>query len=337
MYVETPKAELHLHLRGLMNPELFHSQIYKYGTDDLKKLASERHLGLFEEVPTIAALLNSGTLPTEEEVKTLYKPRGLREFLITYLFSGYFFRESTDLTSLIDQVDQYLRSQNITYAEITISPNQYIDMGIPPEALKAALEHGSSLKGSKIRWLIDPIRDRGPEEALSTVRLFNELEVNGLVGLSLAGGERSHPAKAFRPAFEEASRAGLGCTIHAGEASGPEGIWDAINNLPIDRIGHGASAIEDPNLVEHLSKTQIPLEVCPTANVICGVCSSYLEHPVRKLYNGGVAITVNTDDPMFFGITLSEELSKLSDLGFSQEEIEKLIQNSFSFAFQKDS
>ena len=122
-------------------------------------------------------------------------------------------------------------------------------------------------------------------------------------------------------------------TVHAGEALGAESVWDALRILKVDRIGHGVRSIEDPSLVAYLAAHQIPLEICPTSNISTGVYSAYADHPVRKLFEAGVPITISTDDPTFFRVTLSQELSALSSLGFSTDEIQRLIDNSFRYAF----
>ena len=142
-----------------------------------------------------------------------------------------------------------------------------------------------------------------------------------------------HPPAPFRRAFEIAREAGLRTTVHAGEALGPESVWDALRILEVERVGHGVRAAEDPALVRTLAERGIPLEVCPTSNIRTGVYWTLAEHPVLNLFESGVPITINTDDPTFFGVTLAGELAGLRQIGFSWPQIGELADNAFRFAF----
>jgi adenosine deaminase len=142
-----------------------------------------------------------------------------------------------------------------------------------------------------------------------------------VIGIGLGGDERAHPTAAFAPAFREARRLGLRTTVHAGEFDGPRSVWEAIDVLEVERIGHGVRAVEDAELVRVLVRRGIPLECCPTSNVKTGVVRGWEEHPVRTLAGAGAAVTINSDDPALFGTTLLGEWEALvGRLGFTPAE-----------------
>ncbi len=159
----------------------------------------------------------------------------------------------------------------------------------------------------------------------------------GVVGLGLGGIEQGHPAEWFTDAFAMARQAGLHSVPHAGEVVGPESVWDAIRTLGAERIGHGVRSVEDPVLVDYLKEQQIPLEVCPTSNLCLGVYTSYQEHPLRWLWEQGLYVTVNSDDPPMFNTDLVNEYQALAnDMGFSAADLEQLSLNALRASFLPD-
>jgi aminodeoxyfutalosine deaminase len=155
-----------------------------------------------------------------------------------------------------------------------------------------------------------------------------------VVGIGIGGDERHAGPEQFREVYEHAAKHGLRLTVHAGETVGPESIWGALRELKADRIGHGLHAIDDPELVRYLADKQIPVEVCITSNVMTGCCARIEDHPVRKLFDAGVLVTLNTDDPDMFRTTLSHEYQLAREVfGFSEGELRELARNSFRASF----
>ena len=154
-----------------------------------------------------------------------------------------------------------------------------------------------------------------------------------MVGFGIGGDERQAAPELFRDVYAYAATNGLRLTAHAGETAGPGSVWGALN-LPAERIGHGFTAWQDPELVEALSTRQIPVEICITSNLRTGICPTIAEHPVRNYFDQGVMVTLNTDDPAMFGTSLSREYQLAQDtFGFTDEHLRELARNSFEASF----
>ena len=152
------------------------------------------------------------------------------------------------------------------------------------------------------------------------------MKEEGVIGIGIGGSEREFPPEPFQSVFQEARRMGFHTNAHAGEASGPQSVWGAVNHLHVDRIGHGARIPEDPALLDYIIEHAIPVELCPMSNVRTGVVKSIADHPIRKFFDRGMTISVNTDDPKMFGTSLAEEYRLLEvECGFSRRDICKLI------------
>ncbi len=234
---------------------------------------------------------------------------------------------------LIAGVLEDLAEQHVTYVELTISTREYIQRGIPLSELLECLEEATGHPRVRVRWIADLIRDSGPEWALGHLREILALNSPAVIGITLGGSEDCYPQEAFAEVFALAREHGLRRSVHAGEALGPESVWSALKALAPERIGHGVRAIEDPRLVAHLAEAQIPLEVCPTSNIFTRAYPSYDAHPVKQLFDAGVPITINSDDPTFFHTTLAEEYGHLEALGFTRTEMGHLLRNGFRYAF----
>ncbi len=328
-----PKAELHLHLRGAMPVGFLRDRLRKHPPGPALERASDRQLEYMRRHPGIRRIMDSED--PAGEVPGLFRYASFDEFLAAYFFTGFFLRDLDDFRDLVDAVCRGLRDQNVAYAEITVSLPEYLQFGLPLEGLLAVL--GEERAGrTKVRWIVDLVRNLGPESAERTLEALLRSCPASVVGITLGGAEHLHPPAPFRRAYQIAREGGLRTTVHAGEMAGPASVWDAVRILEVDRIGHGVRAIEDPVLVDCLAERGIPLEVCPTSNVSTGVYGSIEEHPVRALFEAGVPLSINTDDPTFFGVTLAEELAGLRRLGFSPREIEGLAEGAFDFAFDPD-
>ncbi len=295
--------------------------------------APDKHCDIFRSFPHLNPILE-GSLPTEQAAPALFDFESFPEFLGSYLLTSYFFRDVSDFRRLILAVRDTLINQNIVYAEITVSLIEYVQRGLKlPEMLEVLDETATSAE-IRIYWIVDLVRDVGADTALTMLKECLARKPKSLCGITLGGSEHKVPAREFKEHYRLAKDHGLGLTAHAGEAMGPESVWDAIRSLGVERIGHGVRSIEDPKLVEYLAEHQIPLEVCPTSNLKTGVFRSYQEHSVRKLYKAGVSISINTDDPSFFDTTLADEFEHLRKIGFSEEELADLLENGFRHSFR---
>jgi len=185
----------------------------------------------------------------------------------------------------------------------------------------------------RVRWIFDAVRQFGPERAREVAELAAERVDRGVAAFGIGGSEGRGPALWFTEVFAFAKSAGLRLTAHAGETSGPESVWAALR-LGSERIGHGIAAARDPELIRHLRERDIPLEICITSNLATGVVRRLEDHPIRRLYDAGVPIVLNTDDPAMFGCTLVGEYQLAADrFGFSEAELRGLARNAFRYAF----
>jgi adenosine deaminase len=291
---------LHLHLEGAIPLEALWELIRKYGGEP--------------GIPKLAAL------------EKRFEYRDFGHFLEIWSWKNRFLREYEDFAFVAEAVARDLLQQNIRYAEAFYSPADFADHGLGVQRITEAIRLGlQRVPGVRMALVADLVRNRGPAAGAKTLEEVIEVRDLGVVGIGLGGSEVEFPPEPFRDVYATARRAGLRTSAHAGEAAGPESIWGALRHLQVDRIGHGTRAEEDEQLLDHLAEFQIPLEVCPLSNVRTGVVRSLESHPVRRYFERGLAITINTDDPTMFGNSLAEELLLLNaTLGFSLEEIREL-------------
>ncbi|MFB3787452.1 MAG: adenosine deaminase, partial [bacterium] len=187
------------------------------------------------------------------------------------------------------------------------------------------------------RYIIDVVRNLGPEIGMEMIREVERHPVDRVVGIGL-GGSEDFPAEDSAAIYEYAGAIGLRKTAHAGEGRGPDSIWGAIRSLKVERIDHGVRSREDPALMEYLAEHKMPLNLCPTSNVMLGVVPSLEEHPFRFYHERCIPVNAGTDDPTFFKVSLTEELSKLIHYqGFRPEEIPLFIENAIQASFLEHS
>ena len=201
--------------------------------------------------------------------------------------------------------------------------------------MEAARVRAERQFGITLYWIFDAVRHFGPEEAARVFRKAAELrrESPSIVGIGIGGDERRAGAEPFRELFQEAQDAGLRLTAHAGETMGPESIWAALN-IGAERIGHALSAQLDPDLMEVLAERQVPLEICVTSNLRTGCCPTLEEHPVRRYFDAGLMVTLNSDDPAMFLSDLQDEYRLAHDaFGFTEEHLRELAANSIEASF----
>jgi adenosine deaminase len=313
-----PKVELHVHLEGSIRPAT------------LLELA-RRH-----QVALPAATL--------DELRAFYRFTDFAHFIQVYSIIIRCLQTPDDFALIAEEFGATMAEQNIRYAEITWSPITHVARtGYSFAELLAGVNRGRAAAleryGVEMRWITDIVRNLHGrvEDGMQTVAMAIEGREQGVVALGLGGLETGFPPELFTAAFERALAHGLHSIPHAGEAAGPESVWGALRSLGAERIGHGIRAIEDPALVEHLRERQIPLEVCPTSNVCTGIVADIAAHPIRQLFDAGVYITVNSDDPPMFNTTLTDEYLALArDLGFDADAIERLVFNAVRAALLDD-
>ena len=282
---DLPKAELHVHHVGSASPRI---------------------------VSALAARHPDSKVPTDPEALVDYFTfTDFAHFIDVYLSVVDLIRTPEDVRLLTYEVARDLARQQVRYAELTITPFSSTRRGIDERAFMEAIEDArkaaESEFGTVLRWCFDIPGEAGLEAAEETARLAVDLHPEGLVAFGLGGPEIGVPRPQFKPYFDRAIAAGLHSVPHAGETTGPETIWDALNELGAERIGHGTSAVQDPELLKHLAEHRIPLEVCPTSNIATRAVLDLDEHPVKEMVRAGVLVTINSDDPPMFGSDLNNE------------------------------
>ncbi|MCF3105888.1 adenosine deaminase [Streptomyces roseoverticillatus] len=280
-----PKAELHVHHVGSASPRI---------------------------VSELAARHPDSPVPTDPEaLADFFTFRDFAHFIEVYLSVVDLIRDAEDVRLLTYEVARDMARQNIRYAELTVTPYSSTRRGIPDAAFVEAIEDARKAAetelGVVLRWCFDIPGEAGLEAAEETARIACELKPEGLVSFGLGGPEIGVPRPQFKPFFDRAIAAGLHSVPHAGETTGPQTIWDALVDLRAERIGHGTSAPQDPDLLAHLAEHRIPLEVCPTSNLATRAVTDLDQHPIKEMVAAGVLVTVNSDDPPMFGTDLNRE------------------------------
>jgi aminodeoxyfutalosine deaminase len=314
-----PKAELHLHLEGTILPST------------LVEL-SARHDG----VPLTLA-----------EAEALYRFDDFTSFIESFKAVTRRLISPEDYELVAWRMIERLAAQGVVHAEVYISVG-VISMwrNFDPRAfepifagLERARERGERELGLSLYWIFDAVRHFTVEEADRVFRKAAEMRPHypSIIGIGLGGDERRAGSEPFRAFYDRAARAGLRLTNHAGETTGPGAIREALA-IGSERIGHALSAIQDSNLVEELKVRNTPLELNPTSNVRTGVCASFAEHPLRRYFDAGLLVTLNSDDPAFFGSDVANEyLLAHTVQGFTREELRQLAANSIRASFLPDS
>jgi aminodeoxyfutalosine deaminase len=285
----TPKVELHLHLVGSAS----------LGT-----------------VADLAAQHPEANIPSSSsELADWFTFRDFPHFIDLYARVTSLVKTGDDIATLVTGAAVDLVSHNVVYAEMTVTPYMHTIRGVPYDEVLAGLAVGHARAadlGVDLAWIYDIPGEHGQEAARATLdaALFNPPD--HLVGFGLAGVEAGVSRRDFAWAFDQAVAAGLGSVPHAGEGAGPASVWEALDHLSPDRLGHGVRAVEDPKLVERLVNESVPLEICPSSNVCTQLYGSITEHPIGELIAAGALVTINTDDPHMFNTSLTEEYMKVA-------------------------
>jgi aminodeoxyfutalosine deaminase len=309
-----PKAEIHVHHVGSASPRI------------VSELAA-RH---------------PGTVPADlDALRDFYTFRDFAHFIEVYLAVVDLVREPDDVRLLTYEIAAEMAGQRIKYAEVTLTPYTSVLAGIPIEAFVEAVEDARVAAerdhGIRLRWVYDIPGEFGVRSGEETVGYALRHAPETLIGFGLGGPEVGVDRPQFKGVFDQARAAGLHSVPHAGETTGPQTVWDALLDLGAERIGHGTSSLQDPRLIEHLVEHRIPLEVCPTSNIATRAVDRLENHPIRQMYDAGVFVTVNSDDPPMFGTTLNREYeiaARLLDL--DERGIAELAKNAVQATFLSD-
>jgi aminodeoxyfutalosine deaminase len=295
-----PRAELHVHLEGSVETET-----------------------LLELDPAL----------TREEIAAASSYTDFAGFIQSYVWVNRKLKSPADYALIARRLFEKLEGEGVVYAEVTLSVGTMLWKGHDPGPVFEAVQREAGRARLEARWIMDAVRQFGADAARPVFELAAERVNDGVVAIGLGGFEAGTQLRDFAELYQRARDRGLHTVCHAGETSDAQDIWDALE-IGSERIGHGIRAVQDPRLMQHLREKNIPLEICISSNVRTGAVGSIEEHPVRKLFDAGVPITLNTDDPALFGCSLAGEFALARDrFGFADPELGVIDGNSFRFAF----
>ncbi|MCH9684331.1 MAG: adenosine deaminase [Deltaproteobacteria bacterium] len=314
-----PKAELHLHLEGSVTPVM------------ARRLARRHGLSL----PGIDLDDDSA------DVRQAFPFVDFAGFLRLYLAIASCLHTAEDFADIVEDLAERLVAQGVGYAEVTFTPGLHHHRKIDNQPMLEGLAQGRRRALERhdvmLRWVFDIVRIF-PDQATPTLDFARAMQAHdsgSVVGLGLAGPEdRPHEVAPLRDAFAQARAEGLHALPHAGELAGPERIWEAVRDLGAVRIGHGVRCLEDPALVEHLRTEGIALEVCPSSNVCLSVVPSLAEHPLPRLLDAGLSLSLGSDDPPLFETDLVTEYERVADaFGWGPQRLRSLAAASIDQSF----
>ena len=312
---QLPKAELHCHLDGSVRPET------------LLELARDNRIQLPRQTP--------------EELRQFMRvddAQNLEDYLRRFDFTISVLQSEEALERVAYELAEDASEDGVRYIEVRNAPILNVVQGLTlvqaVEAPLRGLRRAEKDFGITARFIIAGLRQFPPENSLELARLAVEFKAEGVVAFDLAGGEKGNPASRHAEAFRYAREHNLAVTVHAGEGDGPESIRQAVHLCGANRIGHGTRLIEDPELTDYINDRRIALEVCLTSNVQTRVADSYETHPLREYFDRGLNVTLNTDNRLMSGTTLTDEyVHAAENLGFTVEELAGIALNGFESAF----
>jgi adenosine deaminase len=309
MTAQLKKAELHLHLEAGAPIDLVLSQAARYGAD-------------------MSPFIRDGA----------YVWHDFTTFLGCYDAAASLFKSEEDFALLAETYLLEIAAAGAIYGELFVSPDHGVSAGLSAEAYIAGISEGmkraKAKSGIESRMVVIGVRHLGAERVEAAARFAADRPDPLITGFNMAGDERFGRVADFSRAFDIARDAGLGITIHAGELAGAESVRDAVNLVRPHRIGHGVRAIEDMDLVRRIADRGIVLEVCPGSNVALKVFPDFESHPLRRLFDMGVKVTLNSDDPPYFDTSLAREYEiARTRMGFSDAELDRMTRTAIEAAF----
>jgi aminodeoxyfutalosine deaminase len=304
-----PKAELHLHLEGSIEPSTLLELRQRHG-------------------------MNGTSLA---EVEKLYNYTNFTGFLRAFKDVTEHLRTPEDYELITYRLMESLKAQNVLHAEVFVSVGVCLWRKQDFPAIFEGLERGRRRAERdfdiSLLWIFDAVRQFGAEKAERVLDLAIQFRDRNVVGFGIGGDEQKGPPETFKDTYSRAATHGLRLTAHAGESAGPESIWGALN-LKAERIGHGLTAGQDAELMEELAQRQVPIEICVSSNVATGVCPEIAQHPVKRYFDEGLMLTLNSDDPAMFHTSLVQEYQLVQEtFGLSDEHLRELARNSFEASF----
>ncbi len=309
-----PKAELHLHIEGSLEPEL------------MFELARRNHVTIpFDSV---------------DAVRAAYSFSNLQDFLDIYYAGADVLRVEQDFYDLADAYFARAAADGVVHSEIFFDPQTHTDRGIPfqvvADGLLAAMRDAEQRHGVTSKLILCFLRHLDEDAAFTTLRSA-EPWLDRISGVGLDSSELGHPPEKFARVFAEAGKLGLKRVAHAGEEGPPDYVWQALDLLHVDRLDHGNRSLEDPALVQRLAGSGMTLTVCPLSNLKLCVVGDMAEHPLDRMLASGLKATVNSDDPSYFGGYIADNYRAVAAArGLSRDQIVQLARNSFTGSFLDD-
>ena len=308
-----PKTEIHLHMEACISKE------------------------------TLMSMMDANGQAYEvADVDKLYQFSNLNEFIKLFLFILDAIKAPSDFEFIFGNLRSYLEANNIKYCEAFLAPSKMIQNGLDFNEIAAVLDDQARKSvregGPDVKFLIDVSRTFGPENASQNLQRVLKAKTDSIIGIGLGGAELMGPARDFGPVFAQARAEGLRAVAHAGEDDGSWSVRDSVEILKAERIGHAISAIQDPELLDLMKERNIPIEICLTSNIFTGkYVRREADHPVRRYYDMGMPLCINTDDPEIFNVNLTDEYFKLyKHLDFTMSELTDLVRQGVNATFQSD-
>lgn len=307
-----PKAELHVHEEAVLSRETV-KKVYKR---------------------------NFNQDMSDEEFNSLFEYDDLTGFLSSFIKIQSYFTNINDFEYMFKDFEAYLNKNNIIYCETFFSPTSHLKKGWSfhdmISIVQKNIERIKENSGRTVKLIVDVSRSFGVENAMKNLDLVLAEKNPYIVGIGLGGDEKKGPAAEYKDVFVKAKENGLHVVTHAGESCGVFSMKDSLELCKAERLGHGIAAAQDADFMKYLAENKIPLEVCPTSNIFIlkEFNGDMKNHPVKKLYDAGVFVTLNTDDPTFFKVSLIDEYWNIyKDQNFSLDEIKEIIKNGYKAAF----
>jgi adenosine deaminase len=309
-----PKVEQHVHIVGSTRPETLLWLVEEGGSDKPFK--------------------------TKSDVQRFFQYKSFSHFIEVYCMVVDCITKESQFERITYELLESDARFNVRYVEASFSAPDHVlrwlDYGKMLDAVNRGISRARVDFGIDCNVRVDLVRNYGPEKGMEVLDWI-ESKNDNVVAVDLGGSEERFPAKPYKQVYERARKMGLHLVAHAGEAAGTESIWQAINELGVERIGHGVAAVNEPKLLERLKKRDITIETCPTSNVRTRVVRAFKSHPVKVFHDFGLTVTVNTDDPSMFGTDMNNEYLQLHrQLGFSLSELFKLSLNAVNSSFMSE-